>query len=420
MSPEKIIIDTSEMRPFTDRRQVYFDAVDHKFAQIERNPDLSVYTLYGTGFLVREQVYAFANASAHINAEIESRDLSGNEREQIIKVWTKDALGRTVQDIRSFYQEFIEYSPALPIPTEIHMWGEPRVPRLFARYGDSLLLYEDLVDEREREGAPLNAIRLVEEALVEAGEDDKVISVSPSGWTGMTDPQEHKDTHVYVFGKNESLTLRTRLDQVQSLEFLNHLIGNNKLKLPKGLSEKDTIKGIMNKVVVAKNKEFEDIAEVIKEVLNSDIVWIDDNGGRSYEEMLFSIRNRDRVVRLGDRVESLIKELEEYVDKEDIASFSGEFIENLTVRIGQIILEIELSQDPDNNSKLNRADKYAKAHKALGARSGCSHAPNKKKNSAETKILCCTCPFCGRQVNAIIKNGLIICPSCHRSRSWSG
>lgn len=41
------------------------------------------------------------------------------------------------------------------------------------------------------------------------------------------------------------------------------------------------------------------------------------------------------------------------------------------------------------------------------------------ENSADKKILCCTCPFCGNQVEAEISGGRIECPKCHESASWS-
>ncbi len=413
------IIATPETETFPEYKQVYRESVDRIFGEIRSDPDNSVYTLHGTGFLVREQMYAFADAAAHIEAQYQFGGLTNDQKEAVAKAWAQDALARTVQDIRSFYQEFVEYSPALPIPTEIHPWGEPAVPRLFARYGNSLYLYEDIVDAGEREGVVVKSIRLVEEALVKAGNTDKVIFVSPAGWTGLSDPECHKDAYVYIFGKQESLALRTKMDHSQSVELLSKLAGEN-LGMDANLTEKDRIKGIMTKVVVVPDAKFEDIATKIREVLNLDIVWEDDNGGRTYAEMLESIRNRGRIVDLGDRVERLIKEFEGYLLGVGLHDFNDKLIEEITHRIGRIVLEIELAQNNDlKKSQASEMEKYKIAHELLAARSGCSHAPNRKKNSVEQKILCCTCPFCGKQVDAIIKDGMIICPKCHRKRSWN-
>ena len=35
------------------------------------------------------------------------------------------------------------------------------------------------------------------------------------------------------------------------------------------------------------------------------------------------------------------------------------------------------------------------------------------------KILCCTCPFCKRAVEAVISKGRITCPECNKSAKWS-
>ncbi len=415
------ITTTSESEYFAVCKGEYFSRVDRNLLQIEHDPDLAVYSLCGTGFLVREQVYAFAEAAAHIDVQCKFNHLTKDQKEAAIKAWTQDALARTVQDIRSFYQEFVEYSPALPIPSEVHLWGEPPVPRLFARYGNSLYLYEDIVDAGEREGVVVESIRLVEEALVNARDTDKVIFVSPGGWTGLSDPEEHKDAHVYVFSKQNSLTLRTNMNHSQSIEFLNALIGGARLELDNLLPGKERIKGIMTKVVVTQGKEFEDIARIIRDIMGSDIIWVDDNGGRSYAEMLDSIKNRDRTVELGQRVEYLIQKFEEYVVSFELQDFTDELVRGISLRIGQIILEIELAQNRVlANANVSASEKYKNAHALLAARSGCSHAPNKKKNSAERKILCCTCPFCKRQVDAIIKDGMIICPKCYQKRSWIG
>lgn len=403
---------------FEEQKSQYYSQVDRVFEQIQADSELAVYTLPGTGFLVREQVYAFANAASHINAHRAS-EFFGEENKKVQKIWIEEAFTRTTQDIRSFYQEFIEYSPALPIPAKMRFFGDPPVPRLFAHYGNSLVLYEDIVDAVEREGAALEAMRLVEKALAGAGSQDKVIFISPIGWTGMADPDEHKDAHVYVFGLDESITLRTSLNHIQSLTLLNQLAGTHPLELNLNIPEKERIKNIMGKVVV-KDIEFEDVAWQIRSVIGSDVIWEDDHGPRTYNEMIASIRNRGKAVGLGDKIEVFIDDLKDYVEKEDMETFSDEFIAGLIYRIGRIVLEIELSQNPDIalNSSLQLSEKYKNAHTHLQTRSGCSHAPNKKKSSSETKILCCRCPFCGHQVEAIIKDGMIICPACHMSRSW--
>lgn len=404
-----------------EQKELYYSQVDRVFKQIENDAEFSAFTLSGTGFLVREQIYAFANAAAHINAN--GTDFFDSDyKKETEKAWIEDAFLRTSQDIRSFYQEFVEYSPALPIPAEVRVWGEPPKSRLFARYGNSLVLYEDIVDEFEREGAALAAMRLVEKTLVSTKPGDKVIFVSPAGWTGMADPEEHKDAHVYVFGHDESLTLRTRMDHAQSVAFLNQLAGRHLLDIDSNSSEKERIKSIMGKVVVVNGYEFEDVAHEIRTVIGSDVVWEDDNGARTYGEMIASIKNRSRAINLGEEIEVFIDDLKDYVENEDPKNFSDEFIAGLIYRIGRIVLEIELNQNPEiaQASSLPLTEKYKNAHILLQARSGCSHAPNKRKNTSEVKILCCTCPFCGRQVEAIIKDGMIICPICHMSRSWQG
>lgn len=41
------------------------------------------------------------------------------------------------------------------------------------------------------------------------------------------------------------------------------------------------------------------------------------------------------------------------------------------------------------------------------------------KNTQEKTILCCTCPFCKQEVEAVIGGGRITCPNCEKSASWS-
>ena len=35
------------------------------------------------------------------------------------------------------------------------------------------------------------------------------------------------------------------------------------------------------------------------------------------------------------------------------------------------------------------------------------------------KILCCTCPFCKSEVEAVIEEGTITCPKCSAQAPWS-
>lgn len=39
-------------------------------------------------------------------------------------------------------------------------------------------------------------------------------------------------------------------------------------------------------------------------------------------------------------------------------------------------------------------------------------------SQAESRILCCTCPYCKQEVEAVIKDGSITCPKCNKSVSW--
>lgn len=41
------------------------------------------------------------------------------------------------------------------------------------------------------------------------------------------------------------------------------------------------------------------------------------------------------------------------------------------------------------------------------------------KTTQEKTILCCTCPFCKQEVEAVIGGGRITCPNCEKSASWS-
>lgn len=44
--------------------------------------------------------------------------------------------------------------------------------------------------------------------------------------------------------------------------------------------------------------------------------------------------------------------------------------------------------------------------------------PYSVSESGEKRILCCTCPFCEQQVEAIIEDGKITCPKCKKSAPW--
>lgn len=411
---------------FKKTRQEYFAAVDLASELLSGSREYQAYMVPETGFYVREQVYAFANAAAHIQAEIHSGRGSNEQIDKIKKIWKEDALKKTTQDIRSFYQEFVEYAPALPIPTAIRKWeGESR---LFARYGNSMVLYEDIVDEAEREGAALSAIRNVETALTNnLDNNSNVVMISPTGWTGLADPPEHKNAQIYIFGQDESLTLRVSMDHGQSVDFLNNLSLDQSVSI-NGLSERERIKEIMNTSVVTKYN-FEQIAKLASGVLPGNVMLTDDLGSRTLGDMLNSIENRRYSIVLGSRVEYLISKLEEYVNEIELSEFNPDLAADLAVKIGQIVLEIELADDPSYkdylsgnpqaaSASLPATDNYKLAAASLTQRTGCSHGVSKKKNKAETKILCCNCPFCGAFVEAVVQNGFIRCPSCGRSRKW--
>ena len=283
------------------------------------------------------------------------------------------------------------------------------------------------MDEEEREGAALSAIRNAERALVENLDNNtKVIMVSPMGWTGLADPPRHDISQIYIYGQDESLTLRVGMSHKEVESFLNSFAG--KQVSIEGLSEKQRIKEIMNVAVAVPNCEFLDIAQKVDQVMQSEIVLEDDLGERKLSEMFSAINNREKTTVLGSRVEYLIEKLEEYVNSLNMNDFSESVVANLAVKIGQIVLEIELADGKykdnlhDNlkvaSASLPATDNYKLAAVRLTQRTGCSHGVSKKKSKAETKILCCNCPFCGAFVEAVIKNGLIHCPSCGRSRAW--
>lgn len=401
-------------------------------AVIRQDPELeAAHLLPGTGFLVKDQIRLF-----YENLE------KG--------VSFQDTMTQLEQDIQGFNTEYLVQMPVFPIVLDRAMYnGQERL--VGALYGGKPLA--DATSEVERGGVVKQVVEEIEEKLLAAEPGTMIVMTSPVGESGyqnkngileaeneldiqngLADRVVFQDSQTYCYevmgdGSIRGFTLKSDMDIFQNEEMLRRL-GVDPDRLQKHTDPYARIKqAVLNYSVIEpyEGKTIEDVLDTIVDVKGSKNLYSDTEGNsRTADEARDLLRNPDRLWNLDDRTMALTDRFKKYawwgminntVDARD-----------LEVALGDIVLRMMNSANVSNyEGEVMHYEGYSAsdALKKLQEIPGCagggvvnSVTPRETATENKKRILCCTCPFCNKEVEAEIESGRITCPKCTKSAKW--
>jgi len=401
--------------------------------------------LPGTGFLVKDQIRLF-----YENLE------KGMSFQDVIK--------QVEQDVQGFKTEYLVQQPVFPIVLDKGVVnGEERL--VGPLYGDKP--FSDAISSIEREGAVKQATQEIEARLLESPPGTLIVMTSPKGESGYqnkngvleaenelviengkADRIIYPDSQTYCYqvkddGSIRGFTLKSDMNIFQNEELLRRLgvVPDKLVKHPKSM---DRIRqAVLNYAVIdpSEGKTIEDVLGDIVDIKKTGVLYKDTNGNRrSANEARGLLRNPESLWTLDGTTKALVDRFKKYawwgmlnnsVDSRDLEVALGDIILRLMHEINSGNTEIGMLRDVEEiiagRAVYNAKETLGEMQKIPGCAGGGiieSVTPRESKtaNSSEKRTLCCTCPFCKEEVEAVIKNGRIICPrtkECGKSAKWS-
>ena len=323
------------------------------------------------------------------------------------------------ENMKAYWAEYLVRYPILPIPIQFD-YVDNRKRVVAPRYANRLLV--DTVFANERNGAVLESTHKVCDFLENNAEPGSMaLFTSPVGHSGFTTrdgtPVIYPDTQTYVYmvdqnGQIDAITLISDMNLSQNERFLEKM-------------GEVYVKGAENAVRSAlffkEGFDFYDVLKTIQEVMGTESV----KGDKTLSEMSNFITRRHELMALDEFTNRLICEFENWVI-ENIHSVDSQSMDLLKRKIAKTILTIShnMMAKERNQGNVSRIN-YGEALSYMQSLPGCAgggiiNTVNGPRRVDEIKILCCTCPFCGKEVSAEIYNGKIHCPKCKEEKEWKG
>lgn len=241
-------------------------------------------------------------------------------------VWLK----KTQEDMFHFLWEFLIRKPVLPINIAIED-GELIAPR----YGNRKLI--DATNETWRNGAVKRAVKNLSSLLVSSPFNTMCVMTSPMGWVGPG--SEVKESQTYLYRKNEDstisgLTLRTSMDLEGHEELLRRLASptnNSGGQISRIINVSETITS-------QTDLGFKDIAIMIREIMGTEIAWIDESTGR---EILFGeiFENLDKIPKADGAIQILVDEFISFADL-NFNEISKKSLVELAIELGKTVIRM--------------------------------------------------------------------------------
>jgi hypothetical protein len=352
------------------------------------------------------------------------------------KTW----VNQVERDLRGFCLEYLKQGTVFPFEYEI-VNGE-LVDR---KYGRKMLA---TVDPKERGGAVFESLSLIQNYLIEGEDGATAVMINPPGDTGLLMDNGrrivYEDTMTFHFQKKGNkvigTTLRTDFDLIKAKELVEQLTGR---KLPQWASAIDCVRAIAFRDGEnnSSNITLQSLIDTLEAIQKSRF---------SYKEKTWSDMRRDiederrkELYKFDEKTGEIINEFKEYM-------LSGEHTE-LEIRKALAVPFLMLSKyflvdkkvhyeetcmetyNPRHITR-SRAITYGQIIEQVQQLPGCAGNGNKSsvtsitdrvvslfgnETSLSSDTLCCTCPFCNKEVEAVISEGKISCPNCKKSATWS-
>lgn len=353
----------------------------------------------------------------------------------------EDSFEQLGQDMQGFKIEYLSEGVLFPIILNKRRVGsESRVQAAF--YGGKL--WADAISEVEREGAVKRAIvgdaflgkMGIEQYLLTAPPGSMAILTSPPAWSGYPGI-DYPDTQTYGIevlddGGIRGFTVKSDLKIDQNEELLMRL-GVREEEFRQTLSEKDQIKRLVGNYVLLSPESAPGIGgliDIIRDIKGSDIAFVDTRGReRTFNEAYEALENPESLWILDSPTKKLVNKFKEQVIYEVLKESIDR--RNLEIGLGRIVLELahrirggERQTDCEKEESMQRLFSPREILDDMQEIRGCAGGGRVIKSliprfGDERRTLCCTCPYCKEQVEAIIEDGTIKCPKCLKEAPWS-
>lgn len=224
-------------------------------------------------------------------------------------------------NIRSYNVEFIKSKTVLPHKNRFNFVDG--VQRMVGNNGRPLL---DAISPIERNGAVLEASRVIDSSLASAPLNSFAVMMNPDGWSGYVDKNgashNHLNAETMVFWKDQNgilkgLTLVTDLNQAQTAEVMK-LLGVSEQAL-NGNSQQEKVANIVRNPAILRlqTSPFEYVLDRILAVRGQqDFRLLQKDGTeeiRSVEQTRQDIKDFDKLLQFDQQEEQCITSLREFI-----------------------------------------------------------------------------------------------------------
>ncbi len=298
-------------------------------------------------------------------------------------------------NLREYNLEIIQQRPVLPHLNRLDISNG--VLRMVGNSGEPVV---NAITAQERDGAPLEASKQIEEFLLSAPDNSFAVLMSPPGWNGFMgeygqEAEPHFNAETMIFWKNQQgtlkgLTLVTDLSEEQARQTMINLGVSEEAM--KGNSGEERLANIVrNPAMLAFPRSdinpFEYVLEKIMAVRGSEDIRLKQRDGtleiRTIDEVKKDIGRFDELLQLSLEEESLVTQPKEFILKEIDRLREGVIQQEIVNKIEKAILLLAREQ-------LKRNGVYTKtvipASSVIPAEAG-THTNNRDDFSPEIVFL---------------------------------
>lgn len=332
-----------------------------------------------------------------------------------VSVWAD----QTARDLEGFALEYLKQGVVFPFEYQIQ--GGELVDK---RYGGRRLL--DTVKKEERGGAVYGSLSEIQKYLLQ-NQDEIAIMVSPLGDSGLKTDDGRKityhDTQIYFFQRQEDkivgTTLRTDFDLEKSKELIRILTGR---QLPESASATDCVRAIATLPPSDKLNKVEDLVNILENI-QPQYAYKD----KSWDVMRGNIQRRTKLYDFGETSRKIIADFKSYVSSQQLSRHEYQKAVAATfLRVSKYFLEDKINSNAEISEIVHFT--YGQIMQKVRMLPGCAGGEDsvtsvesitERSAFTSSEILCCTCPFCNKEVEAVISGGRITCPKCNESAPWN-
>lgn len=389
------------------------------------------YHLPGTGFNVRLQI-------DELEEDLRIGIHEGKSPLQVLE----ETFPKIEQNIQGFKIEYLCQGLLFPIVLDKQIIeGRPRI--VAPLYNNKLLI--DTVSNKERRGAVEQSVTKVEEFLLGAEPGSIAILTSPDGWSGF-EGITYQDTQTYIWrimgdGRPMGFGVRTDMNLSQNRQFLK-AFGKDISNV--GTLNDQIVEVVANHVLInvkpgQKPWHFEDVVDILKKIKASTFAY----KGKLFDEIYEQLKDPEELWTLDQTTKNLTAQLRSFFEQKLAQGIYQrqelEIALGITVlKIAQAIRNPQLTETRHSEwmNPAQLAGGYGATLHEVQQLIGCNGGGSTSKSQIFTRslspraagnselpeseeTLCCTCPFCNTEVEAVIAKGRIYCPHCKESAPYS-